>query len=164
MKKRIAIALTLVLAVGALVAAPLVLADGPGGHFRGGMGGHALGHGFGPLARLMHVKEELDLSEEQVDRIKDIFAETRVQTAPYRKQLHGGYEGVAKALLANPDDVAGAQALIDQQTNAERAMKASILNGASKALAVLTPEQRAKLGTMVAEHVERHGRHGRHGR
>jgi Spy/CpxP family protein refolding chaperone len=165
MKKRIVIALTLVLAVGALAAAPLVLADGRGGRFGGGMGGHGFGSGFGPLARIMHVKEELGLSDQQVGQIKAIFAETRAQTAPYREQLHGGYKGVAQTLLANPNDVAAAQALIDQQTNAERAMKTTILNGASKALAVLTPEQREKLGTMVAEHVARHGhRHGRHGR
>ena len=161
MKKRIAIALSLVLAVGALAAAPLVLADGPSGRFGGGMRGHGFGHGFGPLGRLMHVKEELDLSDQQIEQIRTIFAETREQTAPYREQLHGGYKGVLQALVANPDDVAGAQALIDQQLNAERAMKTSFLNAASKAMAVLNAEQRAKLSTMIEEHAEHHGRHGR---
>jgi len=156
MKKRIAIAITLVLAVGALAAAPLMLADGPHGRFRGGMGGH----GFGPLGHIAHIKGELDLSDQQVDQIKTIFAETREQTAPYREQLHGGYKGVAQKLLENPNDVAGAQALIDQQTNAERAMKTAILNGASKALAVLNDEQRAKLTAMIEEHAAHHGRHG----
>jgi Spy/CpxP family protein refolding chaperone len=161
MKKRIAIALTLVFAVGALAAAPLVLADGPHGRFHGGMGGHGAGHGFGPLARLMHVKEELDLSEQQVAQIKGIIAETRALNAPYREQLHGGYKGVVQALLDNPNDVAGAQALVDQQLNAERALKASFLNAAAKSLAVLNPEQRAKLSTMLEKHAERHGRRGR---
>jgi Spy/CpxP family protein refolding chaperone len=164
MKKRIAIALTLVIAVGALAAAPLVLADGPHGRFRGGMGDHGFGHGFGLLARLAHVKEELDLSDQQVAQIKGIIAETRALNAPYREQLHGGYKNVAQALLDNPNDVARAQALVDQQLNAERALKTNFLNAAAKALAVLSDEQRAKLSTMIAEHAEHHGRHGRRGR
>jgi Spy/CpxP family protein refolding chaperone len=160
MKIRITIALTLVIAVGALAAAPLVLADGPHGRFRGGMGGH----GFGPLAHLGHIKEELDLSDQQVAQIKGIIAETRALNAPYREQLHGGYKNVAQALLDNPNDVARAQALVDQQLNAERALKTNFLNAAAKALAVLSDEQRAKLSTMIAEHAEHHGRHGRRGR
>lgn len=157
MKKRIAIAITLVIAVGALAAAPLVLADGPHGRFGRGMHGH----GFGPLGHLAHVRDELDLSDQQVDEIKAIFAETREQNSPYRQQLHGGYKDVVQALVANPDDVATAQTLVDQQLTAERAMKTNFLNAASKALAVLNAEQRAKLSTMIEEHAERHGRRGR---
>ncbi|MGZ8708850.1 MAG: Spy/CpxP family protein refolding chaperone [Thermoanaerobaculia bacterium] len=160
MKKRIAIAIALVLAVGALAAAPLVLADGP--HGRVGRSMH--GHGFGPLGHLAHFRDELDLSDQQVDQIKAIFAETREQTAPYREQLCGGYKGVVQALLADPNDVAAAQALVDQQLTTERAMKTNFLNAASKALAVLNAEQRAKLRTMIEEHAERHGRRQRGGR
>jgi Spy/CpxP family protein refolding chaperone len=156
MKKRIAIAITLVIAVGALAAAPL-MAGGRHGRF----GGHGFGHGFGPLGHLAHIKGELDLTDQQTDQIKAILAETRAQNAPYREQLHGGYKGVVQALLANPDDVARAQALVDQQLDAERALKASFLNAASKALAVLNAEQRAKLSTIIEEHAERHGRRGR---
>ena len=118
-------------------------------------------------ARLHHAKEELDLSDQQTDQIKAIFAEARAQNAQYREQLHGGYSNVAKTLLANPNDVAAAQALVDQQTAAERALKTNILNAASKALAVLNAEQRAKLGTMLEKHAEKHRgapRWTRHGR
>lgn len=157
MKKRIAIAITLVAAVGALAAAPLVMA-GPHGGFGGDMGFHGLGF----FRHLGHLESELDLSEPQVDQLKAILAEVREQNAPYREQLHGGYKGVVEALVANPNDVAGAQALIDQQTAAERAVKANFLNAASKALAVLNAEQRAKLSTMIEEHAaERRGRRGR---
>ena len=155
MKKRIVL-ITVIIAIGALAAAPLVMA---GPHGRSGRGME--GHGFGILGHLGHVKDELDLSDQQVDQIKAIFAEVREQNAQYREQLHGGYRGVAETLLANPNDVAAAQALLDQQTAAERAMKTSFLNAASKALAVLNAEQRAKLSTMLEEHAERRGRHGR---
>jgi len=157
MKKRIAIAILLVTAVGALAAAPLVLADRPHGRF----GHHGFGHGFGPFGHLAHIKGELDLSDQQIGQIKAIIAETRQQNAPYREQLHGGYTGVVQALLANPNDVAAAQALVDQQLNAERALKANLLEAASRAVAVLNDEQRAKLSTMIEEHAERHERRGR---
>ena len=158
MKKRILI-ITVILASVALIATPLVLA---GPHGRSG-GGHGMrGHGMEILGHLRHAQEELDLSDQQVDQIKAIFAEVREQNGAYREQLHAGYSGVAKALLANPNDVAGAQKLIDEQTAAERAVKTSFLNAAAKALSVLNDEQRAKLGTMLAEHAERH--HGRRGR
>lgn len=131
MKKRIGLALTLVIALGTLAAAPPALAGGL-------------------LMRLAHAQEELDLSDQQVAQIKGILAETRALNAPYRRQLRGGHRSVAQALLENPSDVARAQALVDEQSSAERALKSSFVNAAAKALAVLNDEQRAKLKTMLA--------------
>jgi Spy/CpxP family protein refolding chaperone len=37
----------------------------------------------------------------------------------------------------------------------ERVMRTNALNAASKALSVLTPDQRTKLSTMVKEHLDR---------
>lgn len=144
--KRVVIAVALVLAVGTLAAAP-----------RGDHRGFDH-HGFGPLGHLMHVKRELNLSDQQAAKIKSIFRDTREATAPYRAQLRGGYKDVVQTLLENPNDVSAAQALVEQQNEAERALKATVLEGASKALAVLTPAQREKLGTLIAEHARRHGR------
>ena len=155
--KRVVIALTLVLAIGTLAVGTLAAA--PRGHHGVGHGfGHGFGRGFGPLARLAHAKRELGPSDQQTARIRAIFAETRAETAPYRAQLRGGYKGVMQTLLENPNDVTGAQQLIEQQANAERALKTTVLNGASKALAVLTPAQREKLRTMIGERARRHGR------
>jgi Spy/CpxP family protein refolding chaperone len=152
MKKRLTI-IAAVIAVAALGAAPLVYAHGAFRHGHGftGEGGAALGF-FGHLQGL---KDELDLSDQQTDQLKAIFAEVREQNAPYRDQLHGGIQSVAQTLLKNPNDVAAAQALIDQQTTAERAVKTNVLNGVSKALNVLTPEQRDKLAAKLAEHSKR---------
>jgi len=59
--------------------------------------------------------------------------------------------GVATTLLANPSDITTAQALLDQQAEAERNLKANTLAAASKALGVLTPDQRSKLADMIAK-------------
>ena len=58
-----------------------------------------------------------------------------------------------QTLVKNPNDLAAAQALIDQQTEAERAMKSNMLNAASKALNVLTTDQRAKLSDLIQQHM-----------
>jgi Spy/CpxP family protein refolding chaperone len=151
MKKRIAIATTLV-ALVAITAAPMAYA-GPGGH-----GGHRGGRGLGIFGHLGHMQEKLDLTDQQTAQLKGIFAELHTLNEPYREQLRGGFEAIAQKLLQNPDDVAGAQALLDQQAAAEKALKANLLSATSKALNVLTADQRAQLAELIAQRGERRGR------
>jgi Spy/CpxP family protein refolding chaperone len=149
MKKRL-ILTTTVIAIAALSIVPFVYA-GPGRHAHGeGFGG---GHGFGigVLGHLAQVKEELGLSDQQVDQLKAIFADAHQQNAQYRDQMHSGMKDIVQALLKDPNDVAGAQAILDQQTDAERVLKANILQATSKALNVLNADQRDRLSTMIAE-------------
>lgn len=154
MKKRILL-ITLILA--AVAAVPILYAAGPGGggHFRHGGPGFGGGHGMAFLGHLMKVGEELDLTDAQKTQIHAILKETHDENAQYRQQVHGTMKNVAQTLIANPNDVAGAQAILDSQAAAERALKANMLTAASKALNVLTPEQRTKLSAIMAEHVER---------
>jgi len=162
MKKRIPL-IAVVIAVATLAAAPLAMA-GPGRGGRHGFGGpaaHGFGHGFGIFGHLRQAKEELDLSDQQIDQLKAIFEEVHELNAPYRDQLHDGLREAAEALLANPNDIAGAQALIDGQIAAERAVRTNLLNATSKALNVLTAEQRTKLSAMLADHEAHRGRRGR---
>jgi Spy/CpxP family protein refolding chaperone len=115
-------------------------------------GRHARGeHGWAVLGRLGALRQELNLSDAQVTQIKAIAKDLHEQNKPYREQLRGGFHSIAQTLLANPNDVASAQTQLDQQNNAEKAMKANVLSAASKALNVLTPEQRAKLATLLAK-------------
>lgn len=163
MNKRTAVITILILAAVALITAPIVLA-GPGGGHRGGMRGHGMhgahgfGGGFGPLGHLKRVKEELDLSDAQVDQIKAIFKDLHEQNAASRESLHDGFRDATAALLANPNDLAGAQALLDRQLAAEKALRSNMLVATSKALNVLTADQRTKLSEHMAERAERRGR------
>ncbi len=153
MKRRALLIITL-LAI-TLAAVPLVYGGGHGrGHRGAGMGdGAGFGHGgFGALAILGHAKEKLGLTDQQADEIKAIFKATREENKQYHEQLRGGLEGITSTLLQNPNNVAAAQALLDQQASSERAMKSNMLNAASKALNVLTAEQRTKLADLIAEH------------
>ena len=135
-----------VIALGVLIAAPFAFAQ------RGGM--HSRGNDFGTVMMLGHLqraKQALGLSDDQVAQVQTIFSDLRTQNQPYRESLRSGFQSVLQTLINNPNDTAAAQALIDQQTASERAMKVNALNAASKALNVLTPDQRAKLSTFVQE-------------
>lgn len=161
MKKRIAV---IVFAIAALAAVPLVFAQGGGrgpgqGQGPGGFGmhgDHRMGMGgIGFLGPLMHMKGELGLTDSQSSQIQTILTTAHEQNAQYRDQMQATFKQVAQTLLANPNDVAGAQALLDQQAATERVMKTNMLNAASKALNVLTAEQRTKLATLLAERAQR---------
>ena len=156
MKKR-NVVIALIIAAVMIAAVPLIHAEpggfrhrGPGGH--GGPGGFAAGMLFG---HLRHLQEELDLSDAQLDQIRGIFSALHEQNAPLRQQMKGGFHGVLETLVANPNDLSAAQALIDQQTSAERTLKANMLAATSKALNVLTAEQRTELAKIIEERQER---------
>ncbi|HYR26847.1 MAG TPA: periplasmic heavy metal sensor [Thermoanaerobaculia bacterium] len=156
MKKRNAV-IALVLAATLAAAVPFVYAA-PG---RGGERHHG-GPGPGILfGHLQHLQDELELSDAQLDQIRGIFSALHEQNAPYREQMQGGFKDVTTALLANPNDLTAAQALLDQQSSAERAAKANLLAATSKALNVLTVSQRAELAEIIKERQER--RSGRRG-
>jgi len=144
---------TAIVAVLTLAAVPLVYAQHEHGSHGGMHDGAFAGLGFGHLQR---AKEYLDLTDAQVDQLKAIGADLRQQNAPYRKQIHGGLLQIAQTLVNNPNDTTAAQAIINQQTAAENAMKTNALNAASKALNVLTPDQRTKVADFIAKRAARH--------
>jgi Spy/CpxP family protein refolding chaperone len=113
------------------------------------------GHG-GMFFGLQRAKAALGLSDQQSADIKQIFADLRTQNEPLRTSMHGGRQAIAQLLLANPNDVAGAQALLDKQLDAERQMKHNALTAASKALNVLTPDQRAKASAFLQQRMAKH--------
>lgn len=146
-----------VLAAGVVVAHP---GDQRGRGARMMAGG---GPGAGPFARLAMLKDELGLSDQQTSQIKGIFEALKDQNKSLREQLRDGRGDGLDALIANPSDTAGAQARLDAQLTAQRALRTNMISATSKALKVLTPEQRAKLGNLHeerrAKRMEQRGRH-----
>lgn len=138
-----------VIAALALVAAPFALAQRMHGGPHGGPGE------LGPvmfLGHLQQAKAALGLSDQQVSDIQAIFQDLRTQNQAYRQSLHGTMKDVATTLINNPGDIATAQALLDKQEAAEHQMKSNALAAASKALNVLTPDQRGKLLDFINQH------------
>jgi protein CpxP len=149
MRKRTVLVTTAV-ALMALIAAPFAFANhGRRMHGEFGFGDQMI------LGHLQHAKEALGLSDQQVSDIRAVFQDVRQQNQPYRRAMHDTMHQAAQILLNNPNDVARAQALLDQQIDAERTLRTNMLNAAAKALSVLTPEQRTKLSTMLQERMSR---------
>ena len=147
MKKRSLIFLASAILV-VVLAVPFALAQ----HMRGACHGHGCMGGDSSMAMFGHMhgaKAALGLSDQQASDIKKIFAGLRTQNEPYRTSLRGGRQAIAQVLLANPNDIAGAQALIDKQSEAERQMKTNALQAFSKALNVMSSEQRTKAATFL---------------
>lgn len=107
------------------------------------------------MMRLEHLRQELDLSDAQVDQIKAVFKDLHEQNAANRQQSRDSFGDVRKALIADPNNVAAAQALLDKQLQSERTMRSNALAAYAKALNVLTPEQRTKLGSLLADRAPR---------
>jgi len=150
MKQRIVL-FTALLALLVLIAVPFAFAQR----------GH---HGMGPggdmsvmmLGHLQRAKQALGLSDQQVTDIETIFSDLKAQNKPYRQSIRGGMMSIANTLLANPNDLATAQAQLEKQNAAENAMKLNALTAVSKALNVLTPDQRTKLQQLAQERMARH--------
>ena len=146
---------TITLAVAAIViavaAAPFVIA-GERFHHRDhfSVAGESM-----MFSHIDRVKSALDLSDAQVAQLHAIRTTLFEQNKPYRDSLHGGFGAVAQALLANPNDLAGAQALMDKQDQAERMLKTNTLAAAAKAANVLTPAQREKVSQFITERQSR---------
>jgi Spy/CpxP family protein refolding chaperone len=148
MKKR-----TLIFTAAAILIVVLAVPFAVAQHmYRAGFGhGCTRGDSAMMFGHMRGAKAALGLSDQQTADIKKIFTDLRAQNAPYRDSLRGGRQAIAQALLANPNDVAGAQALLDKQSEAERQMKSNALAAFSKGLNVLTPEQRAKASNFLQQ-------------
>lgn len=117
-------------------------------------GGHDGFGGFGPFARMHKLAGQLDLTDAQKSQIHDIAMDVREQSRESRKAMHANMIEAGKVLIANPDDLAAAQAILAKNAEPEATMKANILKGVSQALQILTPDQRTKLATLLEEHLK----------
>ena len=114
---------------------------------------------FAPFAHIEELSEQLNLTDEQVEQIRVIFRDLHELNAPFRKELKGGLGTAFQSLLLNPDDIAGAQAAVDRQAQAERAISSNTINATANALKVLSAEQRTQLAQLLeARRNQRPGR------
>lgn len=145
----------ILIAVASLAAASFVMA----GPSRRGLNANPAGLGI--IGGLERMKDALDLSDPQVEEIKAIYVELHDQNAQPREQMRGNRKSIADTLLDDPSNIAAAQKVLDEQAAAEAQLKTNVLNATAKAIAVLTPEQREKLRTILAQRAERRERNHR---
>lgn len=124
-----------------------------GGFMHARMGGHH-GHGMG------RVLSQLDLTDEQEDKIYEIMDGVRGEVRPLMREFRDTREDLVEILSAETIDRQAVETLRAERVatldNASKTMTEALLNAAD----VLTPEQRAEL----AELIEDHGMRGKRGR
>jgi len=128
---------------------------GPHAGMHRGMGGPGMGSpgmGFGPFdgRMLEHVKARLNLTEDQTQRIRAIIdkqKETMKAQAPMQQ-----HEALVTQIFSNnPNQQQIQQQLTEMQQNHAQMLQRMVATGL-EVNAVLTPEQRAELQKMMAEH------------
>ncbi len=140
--KKIWIVVGTVTLVATMAAAPLALA-----HQQAKRGG-----AMSPLMaleRLHQLRGELNLSDAQLAELRKIGIETREANSAYRASLRDNLGEAGLALLANPDDISGAEAILDRNAQAKQELRANVLEGVSDAIKVLDAEQKAKLASVL---------------
>lgn len=132
--------------------------DGPrGGGWHGPRhGGGGFGGGMGGPGRIF---SELDLTDEQEDKIFEIMDGVRSEARPLMREFRDTREDLAELLGAATIDKAAVEALrADRVAKADEASK-KLTEALVAAAEVLTPEQRAKAAEMIED-----GPRGRGGR
>jgi Spy/CpxP family protein refolding chaperone len=122
-----------------------------GGRHGGGMmqarwGG---GHGHGGMGRVLH---ELDLTDEQEDKIFEIMDGVRGEVRPLMREFRDTREDLVEILSAETIDRQAVETLRTERVaaldTASKTMTEALLDAAD----VLTPEQRAELVKLFEEH------------
>ncbi|MCZ7565832.1 MAG: Spy/CpxP family protein refolding chaperone [Burkholderiales bacterium] len=137
---------------GLAVAAPaLARPHGGDAPWAEGRGGHRADHG-GRFLR------ELDLSDAQRDRMFEIRHAARPAMREKMNALRANRSALREAATANDYDAARIRTLADEGAKLQADLTVMRVETEQKALAVLTPEQRAKLEQLRAERRDRRGR------
>lgn len=104
------------------------------------------------LVKLRAMGAELDLSAEQVQKLREIGRSVREANADYREAMRSNAAEAGLLLLDDPANVEGAAAILDRNDTERRELRANVLKGVAEAIGVLTPGQREILEQKLSSH------------
>ncbi|MCE5322930.1 periplasmic heavy metal sensor [bacterium] len=138
----------LVALISVFVVAGVVVAQGP----RAGMG-KGMGMGYGLMGLGPRMIKELELTDDQVTKLKQIHADFMTATQTTRDQLKTKMQEMAQLWMqdATADQLKAKLAEVDP-LKAE--LRDAAIDSALQARAVLTEEQREKVRQMIKEKTE----------
>ena len=147
-------ALTVVLGVGLFAQGPGRRGPGPGG--LGGPGGRGPGGPGGPMGGLLPLPM-LDLSDAQMDQVKDVMTRHRPEMEAAGKKVQASRQAQQAAVTAVPFDEGAIRATAEAAGAA--AADAAVLRARvrSEIWTLLTPEQQTKATAIEAQRASRQG-------
>lgn len=129
--------------IAVLMLAGTLMAQGPGGHggpMPGGMGGQG-----GALANADALKTALGLTDTQVQQLRDLRKQQADAAKPTMDQIRAKRQSLAEAMKSTtPDSALVGQLMVDIRKLGD-SLKGLRDERETKALALLTPDQKTKL-------------------
>jgi protein CpxP len=117
-------------------------------------------HGFGgPGGEFHHMLKQLDLTSDQHAQVKAIFQKEKPTLQPLMQQMRQSHEAMKALEAAGPFDEAKVTALATQNSQTMIQLEVEHERVKSEIMAILTPDQKAKLAQLEANHQTHMSRH-----
>lgn len=117
-------------------------------------------HGFGgPGGEFHHMLKQLDLTSDQHAQVKAIFQKEKPTLQPLMQQMRQSHEAMKALEAAGPFDEAKVTALATQNSQTMIQLEVEHERVKSEIMAILTPDQKAKLAQLDANHEAHMSRH-----
>jgi len=113
----------------------------------------------GPFGEFHHLLKQLDLTSDQHAQVKAIFQKEKPALQPLMQQMRQNHESMKALEAAGPFDEAKVTALATQNSQTMIQLQVEHERVKSEIMAILTPEQKAKLAQIEAEHESRMSKH-----
>jgi protein CpxP len=109
-------------------------------------------HGGGPGGEFHHLLKQLNLTADQHTQVKAIFQKEKPAMEPLMQQMRQNHEAMKALEAAGPFDEAKVTALATQNSQTVIQLEVEHERIKSEILAILTPDQKAKLAQLEANH------------
>ena len=118
-------------------------------------------HGFGgPGGEFHHMLKQLDLTSDQQSQVQAIFEKEKPTLQPLMQQMRQNHSAIEALEAAGPFDEAKVTALATQNSQTVIQLEVEHERIKSEILQILTPDQKAKLAQIEANHAARMGKSG----
>jgi protein CpxP len=120
----------------------------------------AQGHGFGgPGGEFHRILKQLDLTSDQHSQVKAIFEKEKPTLQPLMQQMRQSQSAMKALEAAGPFDEAKVTALATQNSQTMIQLQVEHERIKSEIMQILTPDQKAKLAQIEANHEARMSKH-----
>jgi periplasmic protein CpxP/Spy len=117
-------------------------------------------HGFGgPGGEFHRMLRQLDLTSDQHSQVKAIFEKEKPTMQPLMQQMRQNQSAMKALEAAGPFDEAKVTALATQNSQTMIQLQVEHERIKSEIMQILTPDQKAKLGQIEANHEARMSKH-----